>query len=897
MNFELLKFKYPWRPYQQRVIDAIDQHLDDDRLHIVAAPGAGKTTLGLEVFRKLKKRALVLSPTRVIRDQWILRLNDFIEVDDITKLDWVSNNIDEPKILTSITYQALHSKLSTKPSNALDDEEGTVLDNDLNNELDNEPGSGDINEFISSLKNNNIEVMIMDEAHHLKAEWWRALDKIFKTLPNLTLVSLTATPPYDSQDHEWSKYEQLCGPIDEEISIPELVKAGTLCSHQDFVWAVNVSQSEKKHIKEYDERVSTLCNTLFNDSQFLQLVLAHPWLTEPEADSDVIKQPQIAIAILSFIKAKDLDIPLSLCSLLDLTKDDIPELGRHWWQVLIESVLFSNTFEHTEESKEFITQLKKQLRSSELLHKRELSLERSRRLERSLSLSATKVEGCVSIHKLEYKHRKDNLRQVILTDYIRDEALASGIDTGELNLGAWPIFKGLVNNSEIANQVAMLSGRLSIIHIDQVEALLELVDRKRVSADKFQDDEAFFKISGPLNQLTSAFTTLLMKGTIKVLVGTRSLLGEGWDAPAINSLILASSVGSFMLTNQMRGRAIRIDKNAPNKISSIWHLVAVDTESQSGQRDYYNLKNRFETFVGLSEKDQTIESGFERLQTTGLNNLKLENHKHSAVSDNNRQMINRFEKLESIANRWKKALTLDETARVIPSVKTPTLPGIRWFHFKNTFKYLSLQLTALFGVIWLIALHLIRKPELALTVLMIGLIAVLLYKLPKALGILRTFFCHLPVDGTIKQIGLALCHALCQTGLIETSFRRLKVTTHENMDGTFYLALDGCTFYESSLFADCLAEILAPIDNPRYLIIREGTVYGLKRDDYHAVPLKLAVKKEYAQIFYKAWCRYVGPTEMIYTRTNQGRQRLLQAKMRAFSSVFERKIKRQDRWQ
>jgi len=171
MNFEQLRFRYTWRPYQQRVIDAIEQHLDDDRLHVVAAPGAGKTTLGLEVFRKLKKRALVLSPTRIIRDQWILRLNDFIEASDVTKLDWVSNDINDPKVLTSITYQALHSKLSTELSADLDDEEGTVLndsaDDSLNDGLDNEPVSGDVNEFIVSLKNNNIEVIIMDEAHHL----------------------------------------------------------------------------------------------------------------------------------------------------------------------------------------------------------------------------------------------------------------------------------------------------------------------------------------------------------------------------------------------------------------------------------------------------------------------------------------------------------------------------------------------------------------------------------------------------------------------------------------------------------------------------------------------------------------------------------------------------------
>lgn len=51
----------------------------------------------------------------------------------------------------------------------------------------------------------------------------------------MVLVALTATPPYDSDHLEWSRYQELCGPIDEEISVPELVKAGTLCVHQDDI--------------------------------------------------------------------------------------------------------------------------------------------------------------------------------------------------------------------------------------------------------------------------------------------------------------------------------------------------------------------------------------------------------------------------------------------------------------------------------------------------------------------------------------------------------------------------------------------------------------------------------------------------------------------------------------
>ena len=72
-------------------------------------------------------------------------------------------------------------------------------------------------------------------------------------------------------------------------------------------------------------------------------------------------------------------------------------------------------------------------------------------------------------------------------------------------------------------------------------------------------------------------------------------------APVVNSLIVASYVGSFMLTNQMRGRAIRSDKTDPKKAASIWHVVAVDFTTRSGDGDMQQLQRRFSHFVGLDE--------------------------------------------------------------------------------------------------------------------------------------------------------------------------------------------------------------------------------------------------------------------------------------------------------
>ena len=94
-----------------------------------------------------------------------------------------------------------------------------------------------------------------------------------------------------------------------------------------------------------------------------------------------------------------------------------------------------------------------------------------------------------------------------------------------------------------------------------------------------------------------------------------------------------------------------------------------------------------------------------------------------------------------------------------------------------------------------------------------------------------------------------------------------------------------------------MAEVLSPLENPRYLLRRDGTFLRKKRQDYHAVPAKFAVKKDLAAIFCKAWNKYVSPSELIYTRSAEGREVLLKARVQSFSSVFEKEIKRLDKWQ
>ena len=108
-DYSKVKFKGKFRHYQQNVLDNTLGHLQDGKIHIVAAPGSGKTILGLELIRFLGKPALILSPSITIRNQWGERFEEgFLEEGENVD-DYMSYTLKKTKLLTSITYQGLHA--------------------------------------------------------------------------------------------------------------------------------------------------------------------------------------------------------------------------------------------------------------------------------------------------------------------------------------------------------------------------------------------------------------------------------------------------------------------------------------------------------------------------------------------------------------------------------------------------------------------------------------------------------------------------------------------------------------------------------------------------------------------------------------------------------------------
>ena len=324
---ESIKFKYPWRSYQAKVLEEVNGLIKDKKVHIVAAPGSGKTVLGLELARRIGNPVLILSPTVTIKNQWIDRFVTSFMVEGSSKPEWISDDIYNLKFFNSVTYQGLHCayKKLTRIVSDNDDTDDEVEKETINTEVDVKTYN-----LISEIKKQGIKTIVLDEAHHLKNEWWNSLTKVVEAIPDVVIISLTATPPYDIEQNEWKRYISLCGDIDAEISVPELVKAKNLCPHQDYVYFSYPTNSEKEMIKKYQDEVQVLIDELTTNTDFINLIRNHPYFKDSDVYiEEILENPKFYSSMLIYLNAAGIEVSKEQVKVLGHTKD-IPKLDAKW---------------------------------------------------------------------------------------------------------------------------------------------------------------------------------------------------------------------------------------------------------------------------------------------------------------------------------------------------------------------------------------------------------------------------------------------------------------------------------------------------------------------------------------------------------------------------------------
>lgn len=154
-----------------------------------------------------------------------------------------------------------------------------------------------------------------------------------------------------------------------------------------------------------------------------------------------------------------------------------------------------------------------------------------------------------------------------------------------------------------------------------------------------------------------------------------------------------------------------------------------------------------------------------------------------------------------------------------------------------------------------------------------------------------------PIDAVVGDVGACVADALADAGPVDASVGADRVHVAQDDARQLVVSLRGVSEADSAAFSAALREVLAPVDDARYLIRRDDRrlpgmltrgVWALvrraavrarrQRPAWHAVPRHLAVNRDRAEAFAARWRARVGGSELVYTRSDEGARILLAAR-------------------
>ena len=663
------------------------------------------------------------------------------------------------------------------------------------------------------------------------------------------------------------------------------------------------TKEERVQLDQFETQKLNFLTKLSVDINFSNTILSSPLLEGQISDDDLLANHKYLSAILIFLRSKNLPFPQRFQDLL--AAKNLPTFTLEWFETLLNGIIFQvpTWFGFTEE---VFNQLKGDLKANGLIERNQVKLIRNKKQDVLLNQSLGKLNAVRDIFRAEYQALGDNLRQLVLTDFIRkDFQIHLGDNNAEFTqLGVLSYFESI--RREIIKQswsvpMAILTGSLVILPTSAKESLEALIPKDRLSYDTIgklnKNDYLKVNVSGSHHDLVTALTQLFQEGHIQVVIGTKSLLGEGWDAPCVNSLILASFVGSFMLSNQMRGRAIRVWPDNPNKTSNIWHLVSINlspkkwfeilnTEEKYDETlelqlyglspDLDLLDRRMTQFLGLHYTELTIESGIDRLD---LNQITFS---QKGLEKLNQNAITLSQKRQELKDRWQQALPLNEEMEVVNEVEVDKqfLPLVYLNDWMKAFLIFQ-AFAATYFIIDVARYFIVGKPFVhSLPILLIALLLLAVFW--------GRYFIYRSPYKRLETFGKAIHQALLDSGQIETKESAPRVAKDSKRAIYNAIYLKGASMREKEIFAQALTEFFAPIENQRYIL---KSCHKVKdQTEFFAVPSMFEKRKTDAESFLRHIQRSVGKYDLIYTRSVQGRPILLEARIKALGNKQERTV-------
>jgi len=896
------------RPSQVAASQVIQQQIEQGhrKLHIVAPPGSGKTVLGLYVWSNLVRRpALVLSPNSAIQAQWAARTALF-DLDG--REDEISTDPTEPGLLTSLTYQSvtLPSRGSSDldaaalllwcekliaSGEAHDHATGTAWQDDLRERnpdyyagrasyyrkqaRDAIAEQGDplwtlhksARAHISRLSKHGVGLVILDECHHLLHHWGKILAEVDRMFEQPFILGLTATPPEVAEGDPGSSehYLELLGEVDYEVPVPALVRDHNLAPYQDLVQFVRPEDDELQYIARVDERFDEIVNILQEQRDDgggnHRIPSLNEWLLEALSDPTTVGIQLKRWPVERGGDARDEFLNAARVHLQHLSVE-LPEnvepagknlLEMEWTPLNLFTPLIDRYVRYglrLSQSPEDHALGEEAIARFRLLGRQiaETGVRASASpVGRILAYSNAKLRAVIEILRSEMQDLGRNLRAVVVTDYEKTSSMAvvEGVQDEHAG-GAIAAFRAIVSDESTDHlNPILMTGSTVLVDDDLVETFLTecnswIGERNLTITLTDVNEGAYHDIRGsgkdwvPRNYI-EMITEMFQRGITQCIVGTRGLLGEGWDASRINCLIDLTTVATDMSINQLRGRSIRLDKEWPEKVANNWDVICLAEEFKKGFDDYDRFKRKHRHLYGVCD-DGAIEKGVGHVHPAFKEVPEMGISEGMAIF--NQEMIVRGRNRANTRQFWKIGEPFNAEPRAAIELKKEG--GVGGFPVSGN---MSEEWT----------------------------------------------------EGTLIQaISSAVLGALHEAG-------HLSVSTHseggDRGGGWLRMHLEGCTEDESEIFCTAMQEVLGPLEKPRYVISRssrfldpilvhtflsryfpflfkpkDGISERVENVMLHMVPRLLSRKKEEAEMFQRHWNLHVGPGNIVYAKSDAGRE-------------------------
>lgn len=926
------------------------------RTHVVAPPGSGKTVLGLEMIARLGRPALVLAPTATIQAQWPRALRAFDHPDGAMAVAATEAGAGGAQIFC-LTYQALcrlddpgaalrglaRERWAAERAAATHETPEAVLaeaaawTGAAAERRDREQARivaaikravarGEHPELeleallaagararLDALRTAGVRTVVLDECHHLCGLWGYLIRAAVAALGDVHLVGLTATPPDELSADERDLYDELLGPVDFSVPTPAVVKDGFLAPYQELAWFTEPLASERDWLAEHDVRFAELVTALHDDAEsplsFPRWVLTRMRDRGREDGAAEIpwerfqrRRPALARAGIRFLASAGLDTPAGAPRGEAYAR--APDLDD--WLVLLEDYALRRlAADPSAAAAERYDAIAAALRELGFQLTRRGLRRGTSQVDRLLTSSAAKPLAAVEVLGAESDARGPDLRAVVLCDAEAAPRRASADLSGVLDPGAGTAARVVATLADDLRTGALrpllVSGRGLRCAPRDADALLAALAGAGPDLDGWRaepDDEGLVRLRAEDAAWTSRrwvalATRVLHDGATQAIVGTRALLGEGWDAPAVNCLVDLTVATTGVSVRQMRGRSLRLDPERPEKIASNWDVVCVAPAFARGEADYHRFVRRHLHLLAPAE-DGAIEAG--------------PSHVHpllgpfgappsDAFAEVNAACARRAADHDAARERWEigEPYAAEEIATAVVR-RRERAPGPDLVPAGGT------------GVPPPAPAPVSQRPPAAVAAAGVlagvgGAVAVgpaalaLLLAAPLAAGWaglrLRRAAGALPVVAPLDLVAHAVADAYVELGELRPE-AAASLDLEPRSSGHVRCALTAADPDEARRFATALDDALAPVRSPRYLVSRWVADPGrgpldrlgaaLRRRPafahrWHAVPEDLGSHKRRATAYHRAWQRWLGPSALVFTQGtgDEGRRALAAA--------------------